>query len=406
MRFFQKIATLGTDYHENDVRPIVKAINVTAMLAVAISSLSALVFASINTPLVNIIQIIGVLSYLLPLYLNSKGNQLFAALSLGFSAAFQLTALPVLFFGPEVGIHYFLLPVIILNIIFFPHGEEKKSIPVILFGAAALIYCEFFLESAISSFQPTVTFAHILRPTYLVSAVLMVCFCFFIFSKELAKARAEVKAQFGRAEDLLHNILPKAIANRLRDQQETIADRFSDVTVLFADMVGFTALASQTKPARLVEILNSFFSAYDDLCEKHHIEKIKTIGDAYMAAAGVPIQSAAHAKQVAAFALDMLETTARISKDLDLQINVRIGMNSGPVVAGVIGKRKYIYDLWGETVNLASRMESHGEEGKIQVSSATYELLKTEYQLKPQPPRMIKGLGELETYLLIAAKDK
>ena len=107
MRFFQKIATLGTDYHENDVRPIVKAINVTAMLAVAISSLSALVFASINTPLVNIIQIIGVLSYLLPLYLNSKGNQLFAALSLGFSAAFQLTALPVLFFGPQVGIHYF-----------------------------------------------------------------------------------------------------------------------------------------------------------------------------------------------------------------------------------------------------------------------------------------------------------
>ena len=123
-----------------------------------------------------------------------------------------------------------------------------------------------------------------------------------------------------------------------------------------------------------------------------------------MAAAGVPIQSAAHAKQVAAFALDMLETTARISKDLDLQINVRIGMNSGPVVAGVIGKRKYIYDLWGETVNLASRMESHGEEGKIQVSAATYELLKTEYQFEPQPPRMIKGIGELETYLLIGKK--
>ena len=404
MYFFQKIAALGTGYHENDVRPIVKATNVTAMLAIAISSISALTFAMFNTLPANVIQTIGVLLYFLPLYLNSKGSPLFAALTLGLSAALQLTALPVLFFGPDFGIHYFLLPVIILNVIFFPQGEEKKSIPIILFGTVSLIYCEFFLESAYWDLTSRVAFTQILRPAYLVSAILMVCFCFFIFSRELAKARTEVKAQFDRAEELLHNILPKAVANRLRDQQETIADRFSDVTVLFADMVGFTTLASQTKPARLVEILNSFFSAYDDLCEKHHIEKIKTIGDAYMAAAGVPIQSAAHAKQMADFALDMLKTTARISKELNLEINVRIGMNSGPVVAGVIGKRKYIYDLWGETVNLASRMESHGEEGKIQVSPATYELLQSQYKLEPQPPRMIKGIGELKNYVLIATK--
>ena len=196
--------------------------------------------------------------------------------------------------------------------------------------------------------------------------------------------------------------MPESIASQLKETSKTIADGFQNATVLFADMVGFTQMASALPPAELVDILNKFFSAYDDLCDFHRIEKIKTIGDAYMAACGVPDVSEHHAQKMARYALDMLEITKSVSKEINVDIKVRIGISSGPVVAGVIGKKKYNYDLWGDTVNLSSRMESHGIPGKIQVSESSYQLLKNDFSLEEMPTQEIKGKGEMKTYLLIS----
>jgi len=223
------------------------------------------------------------------------------------------------------------------------------------------------------------------------------------------KARLELQAEHERllaeqekSERLLLNILPASIAQRLKQQNSTIAENFSQVTVLFADIVGFTQLSTRLSAAQLVNLLNQIFSAFDQLVEKQQVEKIKTIGDAYMVVAGLPLPHSQHAAQIANLALEMQAIISQFNQHYDTQLKIRIGIHTGPVVAGVIGRKKFAYDLWGDTVNIASRMESHGLAGKIQVSTNVYQLLRKNYQLVERGVISIKGKGEMLTYWLIS----
>jgi adenylate cyclase len=216
---------------------------------------------------------------------------------------------------------------------------------------------------------------------------------------ELTGALA-LRAEQAKTERLLLNVLPKPIADRLKEDERSVADAFSDVTILFADIVGFTELSAHTAPDRLVAFLNDVFSAFDELAERLGLEKIKTIGDAYMVAGGVPNVRGDHARAVAEMALGMRDLAAGITRPDGLPLQIRIGLNSGPVVAGVIGRKKFIYDLWGDAVNTASRMESHSVPSSIHVAPATFQLLKDDYRFEARGVIEVKGKGAMETYFL------
>ncbi|MEG4839557.1 adenylate/guanylate cyclase domain-containing protein [Microcoleus sp. B9-D4] len=228
-----------------------------------------------------------------------------------------------------------------------------------------------------------------------------------VFFHDITKRRqmeSALRKEQKKTESLLLNILPEPIAHRLKYQPGVIADKFEKATILFADLVNFTQISTTMSATNLVYLLNEIFSAFDQLSEKHGLEKIKTIGDAYMVAAGIPIERPDHAEAIAEMALDMLVAIEKLNVKLDAKFDLRIGINSGPVVAGVIGTKKFIYDLWGNAVNTASRMESHGITGRIQVSHYTYKLLQDKYEFEDRGEIEIKGKGEMRTYLLTERK--
>jgi class 3 adenylate cyclase len=219
--------------------------------------------------------------------------------------------------------------------------------------------------------------------------------------EELVKQRtAELTEEKATSERLLLNVLPAAIAERLKNGESLIVDRFDAVSVMFADIAGFTSLSSRTTPEVLVTMLNELFSMFDKLAEQHGLEKIKTIGDAYMVVAGIPQPIADHATAIAHMALDMLAGIEAYAKRTETELSIRIGIHSGSVVAGVIGTKKFIYDLWGDTVNTASRMESTGLPGRIQVTESTFKLLENQFEFEPRGPIEIKGKGAMNTFLL------
>jgi len=200
---------------------------------------------------------------------------------------------------------------------------------------------------------------------------------------------------------LLLNILPRAIADRLRAGEQVIVDSFAEVTVLFADIVGFSQLAARLSPTELVRTLNTVFSRFDSLAARFGLEKIKTIGDAYMAVGGLPERCADHAERAAGMALAMQDELIQFRQETGFDLSIRVGLNSGPVVAGVIGTHKFSYDLWGDTVNLASRMEAHGHPSAIQVTAETERRLREKYLFVTRGRITVKGQGELMTYLLV-----
>jgi PAS domain S-box-containing protein len=219
---------------------------------------------------------------------------------------------------------------------------------------------------------------------------------------------AEIALQYQQqqTEKLLLNILPEAIAERLKKEQKTIAEHFSEVTVLFADIVGFTQISSTLSPIALVNLLNELFSAFDRLTEKYGLEKIKTIGDAYMVVGGLPYPRSDHVIAIAEMALDMQKAILEFNETHNQVLSLRIGIHSGPVVAGVIGIKKFLYDLWGDTVNIASRMESHGLAGRIQLSEDTFHLLPDQYVIFKRGIISVKGKGAMNTYFLLGRKGE
>jgi class 3 adenylate cyclase len=227
----------------------------------------------------------------------------------------------------------------------------------------------------------------------------------YFFYNDTLRAEEDLAREHERSEGLLRNILPTSIATRLKSEKASIADGFAEVSVLFADLVGFTELSSRLPPAELVELLNRVFSEFDDLCERDGLEKIKTIGDAYMVASGLPVPRPDHAQAIAHFAFDMLDVVDRVNTSTGFSLSVRIGIHTGPVVAGVIGKRKFIYDLWGDTVNIASRMESHGVAGSIHVTAEVARRIGDEFEISDARTILVKGKGEMTTHFLLRPKS-
>ncbi len=210
----------------------------------------------------------------------------------------------------------------------------------------------------------------------------------------------------GKSERLLLNILPEPIAHRLKQGEDDIADSFAEVTILFADIVNFTPMSVDLPPTELVSLLNEIFSEFDRLSEKRGLEKIKTIGDAYMVGAGLPIERDDHAEVIAEMALDMLVAIEQFNHRHHAELSIRIGINTGAVVAGVIGTKKFIYDIWGDAVNTAARMESQGIVGQIQVTEATYHYLKDGFTFVDRGLINVKGKGNMHTYILKGRKDR
>ncbi|KOR36801.1 hypothetical protein AM228_10460 [Planktothricoides sp. SR001] len=234
----------------------------------------------------------------------------------------------------------------------------------------------------------------------LVAALVLALVLAAAIAEQFWWALKQLETEKEKSERLLLNILPSPIAERLKEEEQVIADNFPEVTVLFADIAGFTPLSASLPPTKLVQLLNEIFSAFDALVEKHELEKIKTIGDAYMVVGGLPYPDANHAIEIAEMALDMQRVIKDFNQRHQTNLNMRIGINTGPVVAGVIGTKKFIYDLWGDTVNTASRMESHGIVGDIQITDSTYQQLRDNYVIEKRGVIEVKGKGDMTTYLL------
>ncbi len=248
-----------------------------------------------------------------------------------------------------------------------------------------------FTDDPIKAVQPLQAYICVLAFTALILAAVVA---------EREQARAALQEEKEKSELLLLNILPLPIATRLKQGRSTIADHFAEVTVLFADIVEFTQLSENLSPQELVILLNDIFSEFDHLAERHQLEKIKTIGDAYMVVGGIPVVRDDHAQAVADMALDMQRVAETFSDRTGQSFRLRIGINTGPVVAGVIGTKKFIYDLWGDTVNTASRMEAFGVAEHIQVTEATYDRLKGAYDFDRRGEVWVKGKGNMCTYFL------
>jgi len=226
-----------------------------------------------------------------------------------------------------------------------------------------------------------------------------------VFAGQRRDALAALRVEQEKAENLLLNILPRSIADRLKAQTRPIADQFESASILFADVVDFTPWSEQLPAAEVVSYLDHLFSHFDTLAERYALEKIKTIGDCYMVAAGVPTPRPDHARALALMAFDMLEAMRTHHELRHLGLELRAGINSGPVVAGVIGRKRFLYDLWGDAVNTASRMESYGAPGRIQITRPTYELLADEFECEPRGTITVKGKGEIEAWYLIGPRD-
>jgi adenylate cyclase len=224
-------------------------------------------------------------------------------------------------------------------------------------------------------------------------------------SVDLETALNDLQEERRKSEELLLNILPETIAARLKDGERTIADNFADISLLFADIVSFTPLSSRLSAGELVQLLNSIFSEFDQLVERHGLEKIKTIGDSYMVVGGLPNSRKDHTEAIAEMALDIQKIVPQFSSPTGEPLTMRIGIHAGPVTAGVIGRKKFSYDLWGDTVNTASRMESHGIGQKIHTTQIIYERLKNRFLFEPRGNLLIKGKGEMLTYFLIGKRE-
>ena len=266
----------------------------------------------------------------------------------------------------------------------------------------ALVACAVLVGVLAITFQPWVTMPELSIVFLFVVNTISVssAFIFYLGINQHLVETAEqgMKREYERAERLLHNILPAPIALRLKNGDRVIANEHREVSVIFADIANFTAASSQLSAGELVESLNLIFTEFDDLADKYGAEKIKTIGDAYMVVVGVPKDKRNHAEIAIELAMEMHNAAIAISARTHFDVNLRVGVNSGPVVAGVIGKRKFAYDLWGDAVNLASRMESQGEPGQIIVTENTAKLLAGRFIVTPEGIRDIKGKGEIPIF--------
>ena len=303
--------------------------------------------------------------------------------------------------GTAAGLHQFLFAAP-AAIVFFGPSHVRIAALVSICVLISFLFVELYFppHTSIAPASPAVVKG---MKSAVTSAIMTLIFVAVFSAIRMAEdAESALEREFARSENLLLNLMPTSIALRLKNSpNEIIADHFDEVTILFADIVGFTPRANRLLPHDVVRYLNRVFSQFDQLAEKYRLEKIKTIGDAYMVAGGMPDARAGHAADVANMALDMLAITRKLSAEFEDDLTVRIGIHTGPAVAGVIGTRKLFYDVWGDTVNTASRMESHGSAGRIQVTEDAKRALGDSFCFESRGTVEIKGKGLMELYYLV-----
>jgi adenylate cyclase len=377
--------------------------NVGYLFAMAIHAAIIPLFVLLGAGSLARVGILSVLSYAVSLWLSRRGWFLLA-LALGLVELVVHQFLCVYFLGWASGFQYYLLAM--PGVAFFlPAGRTAVKLLLVLAAGVAFALIGVWAEGQ----TPVVAVGRVtLAVLHHTNAIIVFCMlggfiAFYARAAETAEHSLELERRI--AEDLLHNILPVPIAQRLAATHGTIADGYAEASVMFADIVGFTPLAESMPPTSLVSLLDAVFSDFDDLVGQSGLEKIKTIGDAYMVAAGIPVARPDHAHAITRLAVELQAAVAAHSGVDGVPLRIRIGINSGPVVAGVIGKRKFIYDLWGDTVNIAARMESHGVAGEIQVSESTRLALGDSYDFVDRGVVEIKGKGPMHTWLLGPPRD-
>lgn len=347
---------------------------------VMVCALACMPFATHHSDVTGAIYIAGVVCPLLVAISALSGN--------GTGVQFTLLVAPpvsLLIIGPKrLDLHFLVSVSAVISIVV---SEVYFSVPIVEAYRAPIFQTGNFVVLI------SATAAMIVGTSYLAL-------------KRAETAEDALEAEHARSEALLYNLLPEEIATRLKvEPDRTIADSLPKVAILFADIVDFTPRAASLPPEEVVRFLNKVFRAFDALAEKHGLEKIKTVGDAYMVAAGMPKPCGDPVHRVADMALDMQGSVADMSGDFPDGLEVRIGLHAGPAVAGVIGNKKLFYDVWGETVNTASRMESQGEPGRIQVTGPAYEELARDYRFEPRGTVEVKGMGSVETWWLTGKAD-
>ena len=357
-----------------------------------------LIFAPIDQWLLAYFNTFSVLVFALAAILHLRGY---------ITTAFTLTALEVpvhgalatVILGSESGFYFFLAATPIAAWVYPFFARRLRIFIAALFSLAFAFLAAYSVYfEAISPLSDGWAFGFTMANA--LGFIIIVGGWIGLYNNAMLRAEAALAAAHERSEKLLRNILPAAIADRLKGEARTIGDSHEAATVLFADIVNFTEIARRMPAAALVNLLNDIFSDFDDLAETHGLEKIKTIGDAYMVAGGLPEAQSDHAARIARFALAMRDAVAKHRDDQEAPVQIRIGINSGPVVAGVIGKRKFAYDLWGDVVNIAARMEETAEAGTIQVSASAEALLKEEFRFSRRDDVEIKGVGTMTVYRL------
>ena len=348
-----------------------------------------------------IANVIAVALLLFALFLSSRGARTQAKLFVLVPVNLVVVVASMLL-GGRVGFLYYFFLFAAVAFLLFGSREKVARYSLTLLSIACLVFVLVVAPRERLS-HVSAAVEHVLDVTSAIAVIVTVVFIVNLFTTDTEIAEAGLAEAHARSERLLLNVLPAPISARLKDDEE-IADGFAEVTVLFADIVGFTELSQKLSPDALVKMLNQIFSAFDDLAEEHGLEKIKTIGDCYMVAAGIPNARADHAIAMAKMALAMRAALERISRETGHSLEVRIGLHTGAVVAGVIGKRKFIYDMWGDTVNTASRMESSGLPGEIQITRDLNELVSGAFVTEPRGTIKVKGKGEMETFLLKGAR--
>ena len=404
MRFWPGIA-FGTEGYPEKVARRLRAVNITAWIGAPVAAVFALFQALDDWDRLKLVAGVNALDALVwaAVPLLHRFGPLAAPLTLAFSvyaSNFALTSL----IGTESGIQLYYIAAAALSVLFL--GVERVLLSVVVVAMAAVLFMvvEFTVPGDTGLVPPPTLRANLVVSTSVTLAILFAVVFYAV--RQIGRAEAALEREYARSEALLANILPPAIAARLKQGTETvIADSYPDASILFADMAGFTARAADTLPVNLVLFLNDLFSAFDRLVERYGLEKIKTTGDAYMVVSGVPEPRPGHAEAIARLALDMREAVKAIAETTGRELSIRIGISSGPVVAGVVGTKKFFYDVWGDAVNVASRMESTGVTGRIQISAATHAWLKDLFEFEDRGEIEVRGKGKMHTWFLIGPKS-
>jgi adenylate cyclase len=404
-RLLSKVVRFGTERYPEKVARRLRTLNITVWLGAATTAVFAILRLTNPAPgmftrgLVNAAFAVVIAS--IPLL--HRFGPLAAPLvfvTLAFAWLFRTSVQ----MGTDGGAYLHYLTATVLAILFMGTEQVLLTIGVSVLAAALIIIVHLVAPDETGRVSSSSLFYGNFVTNVVASSAILFGIVFYAV-RQITRAEAAAEREYDRSESLLLSILPPTIAARLKQRdRSTIADRYEAASVLFADMAGFTSRASDTPPDMLVAFLNDVFTRIDGLVERHGLEKIKTTGDAYMVVSGVPEPRSDHAEALAHLALAMREALSGLADPKGRAVLFRMGMASGPLVAGVVGTRKFFYDVWGDAVNTASRMESTGETGKIQVAPETYELLKDRFDFEERGLIEVRGKGQMRTWYLVGRK--